>query len=229
MIAYASRTGTRRNLDAMRAANEEAGADVWRLMVSARGVLRHEGFRYALDNGAWTAFQNGEAFDVAAFERALRLLGPGADFIVLPDIVMGGLASLALTRLWLKRLRHRKALRGVTLLVAVQNGMEPRHVRRLLGPKVGVFVGGDTDWKEATMAMWAELAHSRGAYCHVGRVNTVRRVRLCNIAGVDSWDGSSVSRFAVTLGPLEAERQQPDMLAHCLRPPALSEQGRDAA
>lgn len=45
MIGYASRTGTRRNLDALRAAG-------WRLMVSARGALRTEGFPYALDNGA---------------------------------------------------------------------------------------------------------------------------------------------------------------------------------
>ena len=100
MLAYASRTGTRRNLDALRAAG-------WRLMVSARGVLRTEGFRYALDNGAWTSFQRNEPFDEAAFERAVALLGPGADWIVLPDIVMGGLASLRFSQKWLEQLRHR--------------------------------------------------------------------------------------------------------------------------
>lgn len=52
-------------------------------MVSARGVLRTEGFPYALDNGAWTAFQKGEPFDGAAFERAVKLLGADADWIVL--------------------------------------------------------------------------------------------------------------------------------------------------
>jgi hypothetical protein len=62
MIAYASRTGTRRNLDALRNAE-------WRLMVSTRGVLRTEGFSYALDNGAWTSFQRGEPSHAAAFER----------------------------------------------------------------------------------------------------------------------------------------------------------------
>lgn len=49
MIAYASRTGTRRNLAAIR----EAG---WRLLVSAASCLRNEGFPYALDNGAWSAY-----------------------------------------------------------------------------------------------------------------------------------------------------------------------------
>lgn len=201
MIAYASRTGTRRNLAALAAAG-------WRLMVSARGTLRTEGFRYALDNGAWTSFQRGEPFDAGAFERPVARLGADADWIVVPDIVMGGLASLRFSRLWLGRLRRRRTLRGATFLIAVQNGMESRHVRRLIGPRVGIFVGGDTAWKLATMAMWARLAHARGAICHVGRVNSVRRIRLCAAAGVDSFDGSGVSRFASALPPLDLARRQ---------------------
>lgn len=70
LIGYASRTGTRRNLALLR----ECG---WRLLVSAAGVLRHEGFRYALDNGAWSAYTQGRPFDFAAFELALRKFGGG--------------------------------------------------------------------------------------------------------------------------------------------------------
>lgn len=62
MIAYASHTGTRRNLDALRAAG-------WRLMASTRGVLRTKGYRYALDNGEWTSFPRSEPLHAAAFER----------------------------------------------------------------------------------------------------------------------------------------------------------------
>jgi len=204
MVAYASRTGTRRNLAALRAAG-------WRLMMSARGPLRTEGFRYALDNGAWTSFQRGEPFHAAAFERALARLGAGADFIVLPDIVMGGLASLRFSRCWLEKLRHRRSLRDKTLLIAVQNGMRPRHLHRIVSGRVGIFVGGDTAWKLATMRLWARLAHTRGAICHVGRVNSVRRIRLCAAAGVDSFDGSGVSRFALALPPLDAARRQLDI------------------
>jgi hypothetical protein len=206
MVAYASRTGTRRNLAALRAAG-------WRLIISARGSLRTEGFRYALDNGAWTAFQRSEPFDAAAFERAVARLGPDADWIVAPDIVMGGLASLRFSRQWLHRLRRRRALRQKTFLIAVQNGMEPGHVRRLIGPRTGIFVGGDTPWKLATMAMWARLAHAHGALCHVGRVNSVRRIRLCAAAGADSFDGSGVSRFASALPRLDLARRQPDIEA----------------
>ncbi|RJF93014.1 hypothetical protein D3876_01100 [Sphingomonas cavernae] len=186
-------------------------------MVSARGVLRTEGFPYALDNGAWTSFQRSEPFDVEAFERAVRQLGAEADFIVLPDIVMGGLASLEFSKAWLRRLRRRKALRDRTFLIAVQNGMEPAHLRRLIGPRVGIFIGGDTAWKIATMGQWANLARRRGAICHVGRVNTAKRIRLCEAAGVDSFDGSSASRFAVTVAPLDLARRQSDLEGYLAR------------
>lgn len=204
MVAYASRTGTRRNLDALRHAG-------WRLMVSARGALRTEGFRYALDNGAWTSFQRGEPFDEIAFERAVALLGAGADWIVLPDIVMGGVESLEFSRTWLARLRNRRSLSSAKFMLAVQNGSTPGHIRDLIDPRVGIFVGGDTDWKLATMAEWARLARAQGALCHVGRVNSARRIRLCAAAGVHSFDGSGVSRFASALPPLDLARRQTDI------------------
>ncbi|MBC7198302.1 MAG: hypothetical protein H5U32_03535 [Pseudomonas balearica] len=193
MVSYASRTGTRRNLAAMRAAG-------WRLLVSAKGVLRTEGMPYALDNGAWTAFQQGEPFDELAFGRAVDLLGESADWIVLPDIVAGGMASLEFSLRWMERLK------GIPtrLLLAVQNGMEPDDVRELLSPAVGLFVGGDTQWKLATVNTWGQLARRRNCYMHVGRVNSAKRIALCAAAGARSVDGTSATRFEKTLAPLDA-------------------------
>jgi hypothetical protein len=193
MISYASRTGTRRNLDAMRKAG-------WRLLVSAKGVLRTEGFRYALDNGAWSAFQQGEKFDELAFGRAVDLLGENADFIVLPDIVAGGHESLSMS------LRWRERLSGIPtkLLIAVQNGMSPEDVREYLSPATGIFVGGDTSWKLATVNSWGQLARRRHCHLHVGRVNSAKRIKLCAAAGTNSIDGTSATRFSKTLLPLDA-------------------------
>jgi hypothetical protein len=56
------------------------------------------------------------------------------------------------------------------------------------------------------MGRWADLARERGAYCHVGRVNTEPRIRMCGRHGVDSFDGTSASRYAVTLQKLEHAR-----------------------
>lgn len=201
MIGYASRTGTRRNLTALRRAD-------WRLLISARGVLRTEGMPFALDNGAWTAFQRGEPFDASAFERAVDMLGEGADWTVIPDIVAGGLASLDFSLAWLDRLSGCRRL-----LLAVQDGMTPDLVRPLLSQRIGVFVGGTTEWKLATAMEWGQLAHHVGCHMHVGRVNTVRRIRLCAAAGADSFDGTSATMFSFTLPPLDAARRVGDLFA----------------
>lgn len=197
MVAYASRTGTRRNLAALRAAG-------WRLMVSATGVLRHEGFPYALDNGAWTAHQAGKPFNGEAFRKALALLGGDADFAVLPDVVAGGWRSLDLSASW-----HAETARSCPrVYLPVQNGLEPSDLSGFLSSIAGIFVGGTTEWKLRTMPQWATLAHERGIKCHVGRVNTRRRIIAAQLAGADSFDGSSVTRFANTLPLLEGTRRQ---------------------
>lgn len=202
MVSYASRTGTRRNLAEMR----EAG---WRLLVSAAGVLRTEGMPYALDNGAWSAFQQGCAFDEDAFMRAVDKLGEGADWIVLPDIVAGGLKSLDYSLTWLEKLRGLPT----RLLIAVQDGMEIDDVRSLLSPAVGIFVGGTTEWKVATTVAWGSVARRRNCYLHVGRVNSDKRIRICAAAGANSIDGTSGSRFAKTIARLDRSVRQPDMFS----------------
>lgn len=202
MIAYASRTGTRRNLEGLRRAG-------WHLLVSAKGVLRTEGMPYALDNGAWTAYQQGQPFDEDAFMRALDLVGEKAEWVVLPDIVQGGLMSLDYSLRWLERLRGMPT----PVLIAVQDGMQIEDVRSLLSPSVGIFIGGSTEWKEATAGIWGSIARRRNCYLHVGRVNSVRRIRICAAAGANSYDGTSASRFAISLPPLDAATRQEDLFS----------------
>ena len=197
IIPYASRTGTRRNLAALRVAE-------WRLLVSAAGCLRPEGFAYALDNGAWSAYTQGRPFDERAFVVALRKLGASADWTVLPDVVMGGLASLDLSLGWMRRVLDETP----RALLAVQNGMTPDDVRGFLGARVGIFVGGDTRWKEDTIGMWSAIGREVGCWVHVGRVNTERRIAICTAEGATSFDGTSASRFARSLPRLDAARRQ---------------------
>lgn len=201
MQCYASRTGTKRNLAALRAAG-------WRLMISREGVWRHEGFPYCIDNGAWTDFRTGRDFDTNKFQKLIDALGRQADFVVAPDIVAGGVNSLQLSLCWLAPLLVRTKL----VLVPVQDGMEPKHLVSVVQPKrVGIFLGGSTEWKLATMRQWGEFCAQRGVHYHVGRVNTLKRIRLAHIAGADSIDGSSASRYAVTLPMLDFAARQWDM------------------
>lgn len=216
LIAYASRTGTVRNLNALR----EAG---WRLLVSATGELRPEGFRYAIDNGAWTAFQQKQPFDEAAFVLALRTLGAGADWTVVPDIVAGGLRSLEFSASWLPRVLDACP----RALLAVQDGMQPADVAPFINDtRMGLFVGGSTEWKLATMGQWAAMARERRAVCHVGRVNTRRRILMCARAGVTSFDGTSATVYASTLPLLDGARRldpPPSKLKRAHRWPLWSE------
>ena len=200
LMGYASMTGTLRNLAAL----DDAG---WHVLLSPAGSLNPKGRPFALDNGAWTAHQQGTEFDSDAFMRAVDKVGENAEWIVLPDIVMGGQKSLDLSLSWLEKLNGLPT----RLLIAVQNGMTPEDVRHYLNPMVGIFVGGDTAWKEETTPMWGSLARRRNCYLHVGRVNSQRRIAICAAAGADSFDGTSVTRYAVTMRPLDAARRQSDL------------------
>lgn len=193
MIAYASRTGTKRNLEAMR-------QNGWRLLVSAKGVLRTEGFKYCLDNGAWSAFTSGQPFDDYAFQKAFELLGEAADFVVVPDIVCGSRRSLDFSLEWLERLKGSPA----KLLLATQNGIKPDDVREYLSPSVGLFVGGDTEWKLKTVHSWGVLARRRNCHLHVGRVNSAKRIDLCARSGAHSVDGTSASMYSKVVPALTA-------------------------
>lgn len=129
------------------------------MLVSATGIHSSEGFPYAIDNGAWTAHQQGKPFNEAAFLRVVEKLGSNADWIALPDIVAGGTRSLDFSLSWLDRLKGACRL----LLLPVQDGMEAHQVGELTSPSLGLFVGGTTDWKLATMHQWCRIALERDA------------------------------------------------------------------
>lgn len=209
LVGYASRTNTRRNIAALRARGDGWG---WLVQPFDRGGPVLGGLRHAIDNGAWHLFNAGRSFDADAFRRTIGEYGDGADFVVVPDIVMGGLASFDLSRSWLPELLASPHLAGVRLLVPVQDGMVPGDVDPLISDRVGIFVGGSTEWKVATTLEWGRYARSRGAYLHIARVNSARRIALCAAAGANSYDGTSATRYAETVPLLDGARRQRDLL-----------------
>lgn len=205
MRPFATRTGTRRNLELMR----EGG---WGILLNPFESMTETGFVEALDNGAWPAFQQGKPFDGEAFERALEKVGRRVSWIAAPDIVMGGRESLNLSRSWLPRLLEV----GPTILIPLQDGMTVRDVVDLFrqhGNRIGIFLGGSTEWKLKTMRRWGRLARRLGIYYHVGRVNTAKRIYLAAFAGADSFDGTSASKFAVTIPGLTYATRQQDLFS----------------
>jgi hypothetical protein len=202
MMSYASNTGTRRNLDALRRHG-------WRVLLTPKNPRLPPGLPFAIDNGAWSCFTQKEPFDSDGFTRLVNAHGERADFVVIPDIVCGGTRSLEFSLGWLERLRYlRKPL------LALQDGMTAADVGAVLRrePKLGIFLGGSIEWKLATMYGWGTVAKAIGCWYHVGRVNTRRRIRLCAEAGATSIDGTSATMFSVNVPMLDAARRQPSLL-----------------
>jgi hypothetical protein len=197
MLGYASNTGTRRNLAALRAAG-------WHILLTPDNPTPREGLKHGVDNGAWGDFQKNQPFDERRFLALVDQSGEDADFVIVPDIVAGGMRSLDFSLSWLPRLAG-----GPLLLLAVQDGMDVFTVAGVLHewPNLGIFLGGSTEWKLRTMYEWGVLAAVMHRHYHIGRVNTARRIRLAAEAGADSFDGTSATMFSCTLPLLESARQ----------------------
>ncbi len=141
---------------------------------------------YALDNGAWSAFQRGIRFPLERWRELVtwaRNSGQAPRWVLVPDVVGSRKGTLDL---W-KATHAEAATIGAPLAFAAQDGMTPADVP---GGASVVFLGGSTDWKWSSLTEWCR-AFPR---VHVGRVNGLRQLRLCARAGAESCDGTGFSR-----------------------------------
>lgn len=149
--------------------------------------------RFALDNGAYSAYANHLPWDGDRFYSYVHQIeerGLSPEFVVLPDIVAGGLRSLV------RSVEHIEALpMAWRKYLPVQDGMGKYDLIPSIIDRVdGIFVGGSTVWKWRTAKDWCEFAHLVGLDCHIGRVNSERQILAARHAGADSVDGSTASR-----------------------------------
>lgn len=150
----------------------------------AQGNLIPDGAIWCSDNGCFGDGYPGDDgyldFLAGHRDRASR-----CRFAVAPDIPFDMKASLARSRPMLARIRAA----GYPAALAAQNGAEDM---ALPWDEFDVlFLGGDTAWKLGShaRALTAE-ARSRGKHVHMGRVNSLRRLRYADAIGCDSADGT---------------------------------------
>lgn len=144
------------------------------------------GLLWAFDNGAFSG-----RFNDAAWTRWLDWLRPARDrclFVVAPDVVGDAAATWERSRPYLPRIR---AL-GYRAALAIQDGQTEPHWDAF----DCLFVGGSTAFKLSETA-WALVAEGRrrGKWIHMGRVNTISRLRAAAAAGIHSVDGTKL-RYA---------------------------------
>ena len=147
-----------------------------------------EGATWCADNGCFGKGYPGD-------EKWYEWLAANADradscaFAVAPDVVGDAWRTLIRSRPWFAKIR---ALGYPAALVA-QDGLEihgpiPWHDFDVL------FIGGTTEWKLGphARALVAE-AKQRGKSIHMGRVNSLARLRYAAAIGCDSADGTYVA------------------------------------
>ena len=163
-----------------------------------QGNLIPPGAMICADNGC---FGDGYPGD-DGFITWLETLHPHRDrcgFAVAPNVPMDMAASLQRSRPMLGRIR---AL-GYPVALAAQNGAEnldlPWDDFNVL------FLGGDTRWKLGPHAhALTRTARAHGKHVHMGRVNSLRRLRYADAIGCGSADGTFL-----TFGP---DRNLPELL-----------------
>lgn len=141
------------------------------------------GTRWAADNGA---FSQTRTFDPDRWFR--WLIGQpteGCIFAVVPDVVGDHSATLALWQHWAPVVRD---LLGHRPAFVLQDGCGPDDMP---DDTDCVFIGGSTDYKLGPIARSCVAeAKRRGWWVHMGRVNSLRRVRIAADWGCDSVDGT---------------------------------------
>jgi len=101
-----------------------------------------------------------------------------------PDVVADHDATMTRWRDWADHVRQK----GYKTAFVAQNGCTPSTMPT---DADAIFIGGSTAWKLSSTAQRI-VAHARaaGKWVHMGRVNSLRRLRIAESWGCDSVDGT---------------------------------------
>lgn len=170
-------------------------------------------YGFAFDNGLFADFKKNLPFNEENFFKKLSLLfheRKFPDFIVVPDVIGGGIDSLKFSVDYMPKLEFCPFPK----YLVVQNGMTADDVEKYLCKDTneekiefdGIFVGGtptfkgfgqkptkEIEWKIKTMEAWTRLAHKHGKKCHIGRVSSIKRLNFARSIKADSCDTSIVN------------------------------------
>ena len=146
------------------------------------------GLPWAADNGCFAAGDRFHAATWLAWLGALRPYRATCLFAVAPDVVGDATATYARSLLVLPVIRSLGYPAAYVSQDDADRGPVPWDDLDVL------FVGGTTAWKlsERSWALCAE-AKRRGKRVHVGRCNSLRRLRACRVGLVDSVDGTQLA------------------------------------
>lgn len=141
---------------------------------------------FAIDNGAFSNFSSDAFLSLLERQRPRRDL---CRFVAVPDVVGSAIRTLEVFEEWKTRLLD------WPMALVMQDGQEnlPIPWKTISA----VFIGGTTEWKMGRhAAAIIKAAKAIGKWCHAGRVNTPGRLEYFENLGVDSIDGTGLSRYS---------------------------------
>lgn len=145
--------------------------------------ILESGLPWACDNGAFSGF------DATEFEAFLvKISGYRSLFVACPDVVEDARATINRFAEWNDKVKST----GHPVAFVLQDGQENFE----LPAADAYFIGGSTEFKlsETAMGLVSECKR-QGAWIHMGRVNSLRRIDIAVEMGCDSFDGGSMSMF----------------------------------
>ena len=145
-----------------------------------------DGMPWAADNDAFSGF------DQERYVRMLEAIAgvPGCLFVSAPDVVGDWRATLNLYDDYGWQIHDV----GQPAAYVLQDGQPVDMVP--WDTCEAVFIGGSTEWKLGPEPYeLAQAARARGKHVHLGRCNTMRRVRYAHRIGAQSIDGTKWSLF----------------------------------
>ena len=170
--------------DDLKQASEEIGLEVGQLMTPLTR-FSDKGYKYAIDNGAFSCFDPTSFVSLLERQKAsvARCL-----FVAVPDVVGSARRTLEAFDYWYPKLA------GWPIALVAQDGIEDLPIPWQL--LAAIFIGGSTKWKcsDAAIAV-VKTGKLLGKWVHVGRVNTPERFDRFAALGVDSIDGTGISRY----------------------------------
>jgi len=141
----------------------------------------------AFDNDAYSV-KEGEQWNEDTWLKMLDKMEKDKvkpEWVLVPDVVGDKRATLANFFLY----REAISRRGWPVAMSVCEGMKPQEIPSTVDI---IFVGGKSSkWKFESLPMWTQ-AFPR---VHVGRVNSLEKLKLCKELGVESVDGTHWFRF----------------------------------
>jgi hypothetical protein len=156
-----------------------AGGQLGQMVTPDAGNRVVNGARWALDNGCFSDRWTPERW-LATLDRHQN--APDCLYAVVPDVVADARATNERWARWHGAARNR----GYRCAYVLQNGC-----RSIPASAGAVFVGGDDRFKLGPeVRALVALAKRRRLWVHMGRVNSLRRLRYAAWLGCDSVDGT---------------------------------------